>query len=304
MPVTERSRPPLRRAGLVGLAVVLALAPAGSALAAQQGGGEPDGGPRVRLRLAGDSAVVGHYRFTVHETRRIVFDLPPDDPRLELLRSAATAKQTITDIAATVVSTPAGPDEDRRYLAYWLGFKFSGDDVRGLSPIQWDSIFQKAGRRAVLTFSPRGRPKGVEVASDAERPVGRAMARTLAGMALALPADSVGRGARWQSRVAITLEAPDGSDLVTPIQVTYHVRSIEQEADGLRARIEFDGKPVPMGSGAAADGSYFGESVFDVDRGRYERLVALANLEIPWEDTSGLPPGRILVEWRGELSRH
>jgi hypothetical protein len=294
---------PVRPLAVVGLTLVLSLALCGPADAAQQteSGGS---GPRVWLRLAADSAVVGHYRFTVRETRRIVFDIAPDDPRAELLRSATTPKQTVTDIAATVVSTPVPPDEGRRYVAYWLGFKFGGDDVRGLSALQWDSIFQKVGRRAVLRFSPRGRPQGVEVGSDAVRPVGRAMARTLAGLALTLPADSVAPGARWEGRVAITLQAPDGSELVTPIQVTYRIRSIEREADGLYARIEFDGEPVAGASGPRVKGNYFGESVFAVNSGRYERLMALANLEIPWEDSTGLPPSRILIEWRGEFTRY
>jgi hypothetical protein len=289
-----------RRFVFVAAGLALAASVALPAAAQQEGGRSK---PRVLLRMASDSAVVGHYRFTVREKRRLVFDIPADDPRAALLQSTTVPKEMITDIAATIVSTPVEPDEERRYLVYWLGFKVGGDDVRGLSPLQWDSIFQKVGRRAVVRFSPLGHPEGVEVTSDAVRPVGEAMARTLSAFALALPVDSVSVGSRWEDDVAITLRAPDGSERLTPLRITYRLRAIERELGGWFARIEFDGEPIHGASGADVTGRYFGESVFAVNKGRYERAMALANLEMAWEDTTGLPPSRSLIEWRGEFSR-
>lgn len=261
-------------------------------------------GPRVLLRMASDSNVVGHYKFTVLERQRLVFDLAADDPRVALLEPATVPKQTTTDVAVTIVSTPVAPDEDRRYLAYWLGYKVYGDDVQGLSSFQWDTIFQQVGRRVVLRFSPRGHPKGVEVTSDAVRPVAQSLADALAGLAMALPPDSVSRGSRWEDDVAIVLKAPDGSGLTVVIRVTYRLREIQVEPEGLVARIEFDGEPVhSSAAGARVLGRYFGDSRFAVNEGRYERMMALAKLEIEWEDTSGLPPSRSLVEWQGQFAR-
>jgi hypothetical protein len=259
---------------------------------------------RALLRMARDSLVVGHYRFSVQEVRRLAFDIPSDDPRAELLRSAGTPKEKQTDVAATVVSTPAGPDAERRYIAYWLGYRIIGDDVQGLSPVQWDSIFQVVGRRGIVRFTSRGQPRGVEVASDAVRPVAQALANTLSGLAMELPLDSVVAGGRWGGNVAVNVDAPDGSRLIVPVQVRYRLREFQEGPDGLVARIEFDGEPVPASDDAPkATGQYYGESYFSVTAGRYNRIMALANLEVEWHDPSGLPPGRWTVRWRGDVVR-
>jgi len=258
----------------------------------------------VTMRMAGDSAVVGHYKFTVKERQRLAFDIAADDPRAELLASATEPKATGTEIAATIVSTPRSSDEDRRYLAYWLGYRVTGDALETLSAFQWDTLFQQTGRRAVLTFSARGHPRGVQVSSDAHRPVGQALADALSAMALALPEDSVTEGSQWEDHVAMTLKAPDGSGFVAAVQVTYRLREIQTGPDGTYARIEFDGEPVSGGGDAdvQVSGRYFGESVFAVDRGRYERLMAIANFEIEWEDTSGLPPSRSFIDWEAQFA--
>ena len=67
--------------------------------------------------MASDSNVVGHYRFTVQVKQRLAFDIAADDPRAELLASATVPKEKVTDVAATVVSTPKEEDEERRYIA-------------------------------------------------------------------------------------------------------------------------------------------------------------------------------------------
>ncbi|NIR45659.1 MAG: hypothetical protein GWN99_14765 [Gemmatimonadetes bacterium] len=284
-------------------AVTLALLNACAGVAAAQG---PDrtGGRRVQLRLVADSGVVGHFRFTGQLTSRLVFDIPEDDPRHDLLAAVTAPQSTTRDVAGTVVSTPAAADEDRRYLIYWLGYRFSGEEDRTLSPVAWDSIFQKVGRRATLRFSPLGRPLGVQVSSDAVRPVARSLADILAGLAMALPADSVGLGGRWEGQVAVPITAPDGSRQEALVQVTYRLAEVSREPDGVRARIEFDGEPVGVSIGVrTVSGEYFGESVFSVSGGYYEEMMALANLEVNWEDTSGLPPSRTVIEWRGQLIR-
>ncbi len=261
------------------------------------------GEPRALLRLTADSGVVGHYKFTVQERRRLVFDLPEDDPRAALLRSASEPKQTEAVIAATVVSMPR-EREERRYIAYWLGYRLSGDEVQSLSPLQWDSIFQKVGRRAVLRFSPRGQPRGVQVGSDAVRPVGQALAAILSGLAMGLPADSVTRGSVWEGDVAVQVTAPDGSRGAVAIRVTYRLREFWDEPGGLKARVEFDGEPQSTDvEKATASGRYFGESIFAVREGRYEQLLALANLELSWSDSTGLPPSRAVIEWQAQLNR-
>lgn len=261
---------------------------------------------RVNLRLASDSAVVGHYKLVMRETSRLTFDIATDDPRQELLQAATTPKHTAIEIAATIVSVPRGAEENRRYTLYWLGFRHTGDDIRSLSPIQWDSIFRQVGRRAVLTLAPRGKLLGVEVSSDAARPVGEAFAGSLTALALTLPADSAGVGSSWQSDVAVPVRGVDGTRTLVPFRVRYHIRTLEDEPDGVTARIEFDGQPLAMGDEAVeVSGSYFGESLFAVGPGRYERVMALANLEIAWPvDESGLPPSRSIVEWRAELNRN
>lgn len=289
------------RGGLPLAALLLVLFLAAPASSQEEGAGYA--GPPVLLRMASDSAVVGHYKFTVVEKQQMLFDIAADDPRRQLLESATVPKQTTTEIAATIVSTPRADDEDRRYIAYWLGYKVSGDDMKALTPIQWDSIFRKVGRRAVLTFSPRGHPKGVEVAGAA-RPVGQSLADALSALALPLPADSVTEGSGWQDDVVVSLAAPDGSRWGAAIRVNFRVRELRESSEGLYARIEFDGEPVgTSGSSRKVAGSYFGDSVFDVTHGRYDRMLALANLEIEWEDTSGLPPSRSLVEWQAKVAR-
>lgn len=274
----------------------------GSAAASPSTGQEP----RVFLRFASDSAVVGHYKLVMRESSRLAFDIAADDPRRELLRAATAPKTTDVEIAATIVSIPRDEEEDRRYTLYWLGFRHTGDDVRSLSPIQWDSIFRQVGRRAVLNLTARGRPLGVQVSSDAARPVAEALARSLSALALTLPVDSAGVGASWQSDVAVPVRGLDGSRTLIPVRVKHYLRALEDEPDGLRARIEFDGEPVaPDSQIVEVSGAYFGESVFAVGPGRYERVMALANLEISWPmDESGLPPSRSIVEWRAELNRH
>jgi hypothetical protein len=265
--------------------------------------GDESSSARVLLRMVSDSATIGHYRFTVVERQQLVFDIAVDDPRRALLESATVPKQTTTDIAATIVSTPTAEGEDRRYIAYWLGYRVSGDNVQSLSAAQWDSIFQKVGRRAVLKFSPQAEPKGVEVV-DAARPVGESLAEALMGLAMPLPADSVSEGSSWGATVAVTLTAPDGSHWVVPVRVAFRLRELNQGRDGMYARIEYDGEPVDsVGSATRMYGRYFGDSVFDVTHGRYDRMLAVAKLEVEWDDKSGLPPSRTLVEWQAQVIR-
>jgi hypothetical protein len=222
-----------------------------------------------------------------------------------LLASATVPKQKATDVAVTIVSTPKTQDEDRRYVVYWLGYSVSGDGIQSLSPFQWDTIFQETGRQAFLTVSPRGHARGVQVTSDAARPVGESLAEALSALALALPEDSVGIGARWDDHVAITLTALDGSEWQAVLQVTYRLRDLEPGEEGTTiARIEFDGEPVEdPESVTKASGRYFGESRFSVERGRYDMLMVRANLEVEWEDSSGLPPSRSIIEWAAQVAR-
>ena len=264
-----------------------------------------ESGPRVFLRLAADSSAVGHFRFTGREQSQLVFDIPADDPRNELL-AAVTAPKTITrDIAGTVVSTPAEGDEERRYLIYWLGYRLAGaEEDRTLSSMQWDSIFQAAGRRAELRFTARGQPRGVKVSSDAVRPVAQSLADVLSGLALALPADSVGLTEHWEDELAVPMDGLDGLRKQVIIEVSYRLTGLDMEPDGLKAHIEFDGEPVSISDDSGeVTGKYFGESVFSVSGGRYEQVLAIANLEVKWKDSSGLPPSRTVLEWRGELIR-
>jgi hypothetical protein len=260
---------------------------------------------RVLLRMASDSNVVGHYRFTVQVKQRLAFDIATDDPRVALLAPATVPKQRTTEVAATIVSTPREEAEDRRYVAYWLGYRVQGDDVQGLSAFQWDTVFQESGRQAFVMFSPRGHPRGVSVTSDATQPVGESLAEALTALAMALPEDSVAIGARWEDNVAVTLTAPDGSEWLTLVEVTYRLRDLEPGPEGATvARIEFDGEPVQDPESATIPyGRYFGESRFSVERGRYDSLMAIAKLEIEWEDTSGLPPSRSIVEWGATVAR-
>jgi len=282
--------------GLTGLVT-------GRELLAQDRAGAPE---RALLRLASDSATVGHYKFTLSERRQLLFDIPADDPRAQLLSSASQPKQTAIALAATVVSTPVPEDAERRYTAYWLGFNRGGSEGGGLTPVQWDSIFQKVGRRAVLRFTPLSQPLGVEVGSDAVRPVGQALGEMLSGLALQLPPDSVTAGDRWYGRVAVPVRTPDGERRAAVIQVTYRLRAIRPEADGPVAHIEFDGEVVGGGEGGGEDGfsgRYFGEGFFSLERKSYDRVMALANLVLEWNDPSGLPPARLTVDWQAAMER-
>lgn len=272
--------------------------------AAQEAAEEPSV-RRALLRLAADSGVVGHFRFTGQENSRVIFDIPSDDRRNELLASVTAPKTKTQDIAGTIVSTPVGREDERRYIIYWLGYKFSsGEEDRSLSSVQWDSIFQKAGRRAELRFSALGQPRGVDVSSEAVRPVAQSLADVLAGLALGLPADSVAATDSWDGQLAVPVSGLDGARKLVVMQVTYRLAELTVEIDGLKAHIEFDGEPVSITDDAGeVTGKYFGESVFSVNGGRYEQVMAIANLEVKWKDSSGLPPSRTVVEWRGQLTR-
>jgi hypothetical protein len=296
-----------RRAQKVLLFAGLCLAVAGSlpkhAFAQEPAGDERD--RKVFLRLAADSGAVGHFRFTGRGQSQLIFDIPQDDPRNELLASV-TAPRTITrDIAGTIVSTPAKGDEERRYLIYWLGYKLAGvEEDRTLSPVQWDSIFQAAGRRAELRFTARGQPLGVQVSSEAVRPVAQSLANVLSGLALALPADSVAVTEQWEDELAVPIDGLDGSQKQVIIEVSYRLTELVVEPNDVKAHIEFDGEPVSISDDAGeVTGKYFGESVFSVSGGRYEQVMAIANLEVKWKDSSGLPPSRTVLEWRGQLIR-
>lgn len=280
-----------------GLAMAAGIATAGSSRLAPQG-------QRVILRLSADSGAVGHYKFTTRDTHRLAFDLPSDDPRAALLESATAPRRRTTEIAVTMVSLSEPTEADRRYMLYWLGYRVSGDDVRSLSSMQWDSIFQAAGRRAVLSISPLGEPRGVRVGSEAVRPVGQAMADIFASLALGLPADSVGAGDTWETVVSIPVRRPDGSRVLVPITVSHLLRRLSEDREGLMAQIEFDGEPLDRVTGAeAVSGSYSGEGVFAVREGRYERMVVTSRLEVKWSDSGGLPPSSSLVEWESEFIR-
>lgn len=265
-----------------------------------------DASERVLLRMVSDSSPVGHYKFTAAERRQLLFDIPSDDPRAALLSSASQPKQTEIAVAATIVSTPVPEAAERRYTAYWLGFRRGGADGQGLTAAQWDSIFQKTGRRAVLRFTPRGQAVGVEVGSEAVRPVGQALGDILSGLALGLPADSVAPGDTWENRIALAVRMPDGTRRLARVHVKYRLRELREGADGLVAHIEFDGELVDDEEGfeeGALRGSYFGESLFSPRDGRYEQAMALANLELDWNDPAGLPPARLVVEWQAVMDR-
>ncbi len=287
---------------VLGLCVVLTCLGA-ARVHAQEPAAEPSA-RRALLRLVADSAVIGHFRFTGKENSRIIFDIPADDQRNELLASVTAPKTTTRDIAGTIVSTPAEREGERRYLIYWLGYRFAGEEDRSLTSAQWDSIFQAVGRRAELRFSARGQPRGVDVSSEAVRPVAQSLADVLAGLALVLPEDSVEVADNWQGQLAVPVSGLDGVRKLVVMNVTYRLTALTVEIDGIRAHIEFDGEPVSITEDAGeVTGKYFGESVFSVDGGRYEQVMAIANLEIKWKDSSGLPPSRTVVEWRGQLIR-
>lgn len=260
-------------------------------------------GPVV-LRLTADSGVVGHYKLTTREDHELAFDIPSDDPRAELLRSAAAPRRRNTEIAVTIVTAPDSSSADRRYILYWLGYRLSGGEVRTLTSLQWDSIFRASGRRATLHISPRGEPRGIEVGADAVRPVGDAMAGMLSAVALGLPSDSVNVGDSWEAQVSLPVRRPDGQRVRVPIKVTYRLRALRPEPEGLIALIEFDGAPSLADIGAEeVTGRYFGESAFAVAQGRYESLIAASRLEVTWIDSGGLPPSRSILEWEAEVNR-
>jgi hypothetical protein len=294
------------KARLASLLAVLCLVDAGlgAGRAVSQEQRDPDAGPRLLLRIAADSGLVGHFKWTGRENYRLVFDLPADDPRVELLASASAPRENTIEIAGTLVSAPSVSPDERRHYIYWLGFRVAGDEQRGLTPLQWDSIFNKVGRQAVLRFTSRGQPLGVDVGSEAVRPVGNALARVMSTLALALPADSAAEGSSWEDMVAVPVAAPDGSRKLAVIRVTYRLTRYDWEADGLKAHIAFDGRPERVeGVEAEISGTYGGESVFSVGKGRYDQMLSVARLEVKWADSGGLPPSRTVVEWTSELIR-
>jgi hypothetical protein len=92
--------------------------------------------------------------------------------------------------------------------------------------------------------------------------------------------------------------------LIAAMQVLYRLRELLPEPDGMVARIEFDGEPVPSsGDAPQIAGRYYGESYFAVAAGRFNKIMALADLEVEWNDESGLPPSRLLVRWQGNANR-
>ena len=290
----------LRSGRLISLLLVLATGWPSYGFAQNAG---VNGERRFLLRMTADTGVVGAYGFTTNETHQLSFDISEDDPRRQLLESATAPRERDTKIAATIVSLPRPEEDNRRYMLYWLGYSVTGDEVRSLTPLQWDSIFQATGRRAVVRLTPTGEPRGVEVTSDAVRPVGQAFATMLASLAVGLPRDSVGVGATWHGRVAIPVRRPDGSRTLAPVDVTYRLRQVRREPEGLMARIEFDGAPATE-EGLDASGRYFGEAIFAVEAGRFEELMALAEIEVAWpQSESGLPPSRSLSQWQGQITR-
>lgn len=261
--------------------------------------------PRVLLRLTADSGVVGHFKFTAKETHRLSYDIPADDPRASLLSSTEGPWRRTTEVALTMVSLGQPSDSLRRYIVYWLGYRLSGDEVRSLTSMQWDSIFRAAGRRAAVTLTAEGQPRDVQVSSEAVQPVGEALAAILGASPLQLPADSVTIGDHWSGGVQVPVRRPDGTRARVIVQLDYELRRIEDEGDGRFARIQVSGRPVRVaGDSVAVSGDYFGEAVFSVTAGRFERADAQAQLEVQWPvGSEGLPASRSSVEWVGEFSR-
>ena len=293
----------MSRRDLLALAFALAVLAPGSARGQSSQEQTKEQPVRALLRMTADSGVVGAYRFTSSETHRLSFDIADDDPRTALLASATTPRSKTTEIAVTLVSFSKGPELDRRYLIYWLGYRITAEEERNLSAVQWDSIFQEVGRRAVLKISPLGEPLGVDVTSDAVRPVGQAFAMIVGALALDLPDDSVSVGSMWEGEVSVPLRRPDGTMTLAPIGVTYRLRELVQDPSGLVARIEFDGAPVADAE-SVTSGRYFGEALFDVIAGHFVEIMAIAEAEAEWpEDPNGLPPSRSRVEWQGRASR-
>lgn len=259
-----------------------------------------------RLRMTADSGTIGSYKFTARERTRLAFDIPDDDPRAAALSSLTGERQRTTELAVTLASPQQPPDGERRYLVYWLGYRISGDEVRGLSPLQWDSIFQEVGRRAAVRFTPLGELTGVELSSDAVRPVAQAFTEIVSSMGFDLPAEPVGPGDRWMGRALIPVTAPDGSRGRVGVEITYRLAEILVDERGPRARIEFDGKPTGLAAGdGQVTGEYYGECVFAIPSGRFDQMMAIANLEVTWEDSgTGLPPSQSLVHWNGSFTRN
>jgi hypothetical protein len=171
--------------------------------------------------------------------------------------------------------------------------------------MQWDSIFQKVGRRGVVELSEVGRVQNVEVAGDAVRPVGEALAGILASLPLRLPVDSVRPGDRWEGDVQVPVRRPDGTRSPVTVPLEYRLRRIVDEPDARFAHLTFDGRPIEPPQGASsASGIYTGEAVFAVHSGRFERLVARAEIEVGWpESEAGLPSSHSGLEWQGSFGR-
>lgn len=276
----------------------------GEPLWAGSAGGTQDG-PKVLLRLAADSGVVGHYRFQAQEVHRLAYDVPADDPRAAVLSTATGPWDRNTDIALTMVVNPSAPVESREYLLYWLGYRVTGAETRSLTPAQWDSIFQVTGRRAVLTFSPRGETLGLEVSADAVRPVGEALATMLAAAPFSLPPDSVNEGSTWEGVARVPVRRPDGTRAAVRVRLEYRLRRISDEPGARFARIEFDGRPLELvGGDSEVQGRYFGEAIFAVHAGRYEQQTATAELQVAWPaGEGGLPSSRSYTTWQGQFIR-
>lgn len=293
---------PIAVLGAVGALSVLGAA---GPNAGQGSSGHRQDPSRVLLRMSTDSGVVGHYRFQTRETHRLSYEIAPDDPRAEILSSTAGPWNRTTQVALTMVVNPSMSEDELRYFVYWLGYRVSGDEARTLTPVQWDSIFRKVGRRGVVTLSRRGEPRGVEVPGEALRPVGEALARILAAVPFTLPHDSVSVGDRWQGLARVPVRRPDGTRAEVAVRLDYRLRRIREEGEGPVARIEFDGRPVEViGEDVEVSGTYFGEAIFAIHQGRYEGLTASAELEVAWPATeSGLPPSRSHANWQGDLTR-
>lgn len=294
---------------LVGIVLITAMVvgavPRGIELGSAGTTSEAQDGPRVLLRLAADSGVVGHYRFQVQEVHRLAYDVTADDPRAAILSTATGPWDRNTDIALTMVVNPAAPVDMPEYLIYWLGYRVTGDETRSLTPAQWDSIFQVTGRRAVLRFGRLGEPVGVEVSADAVRPVGEALATMLAAAPLSLPPDSVNEGSTWEGFARVPVRRPDGTRVAVRVRLEYRLRRISDEPDARFARIEFDGRPLELVDGdSGVEGRYFGEAVFAVHAGRYEQLTATAELEVAWPASEGgLPSSRSQTTWQARFIR-
>ncbi len=258
----------------------------------------------VLLRMKSDSGVVGSYKFQTSEIHRLAYELAEDDPRGEFLSSATGPWNRTTEVALTMVSTARADAASPRYLVYWLGYRISGDEARSLSAMQWDSIFRTVGRRAVVHMTPTGQIENVQVSSDAVRPVGRSLAAILGGLALDLPADSVDAGAEWHGGVVIPVRRPDGTRTQATIRVRYLLRRFEVQPEGRLVRIEFDGEPAEVGERAdSVSGVYFGEAIFAVGEGRFDRMRAEARLDVHWKPAGGLPASRSRTEWVGQFTR-